>query len=523
MPTPLSVPRDRSPRMFHVKHPGWARLRLLVLLLCVAFVTEACTVSKNPLSGNRRAYGYTWAQEREIGQQQDALIVQQFGVVEDQALTSYVERIGEEVLNESQIRGPGADPEFANTPFTFRVLDSEVVNAFALPGGFVYVTRGLLTHLNNEAQLAVVLGHEVTHVVGRHASKRAAEQQFGQLGLIGGAVLGGVLTGSGNVAEGILNAGGTGLQLFLLQNSRDDERESDYHGVSYAAMAGYAASEGSAFFRSLDRIQSSSEGGGLPSWLSTHPEPYEREQRIIELANEWQRELATPMDRIGRETYLQRLEGVVLGANPREGYVESGTFYHPELRFAFPVPNGFQLDNQRSQVVMAAGNNAVMVFAAASTVLGQEVSGARQAAQLLSSQEGVQTIESGATTSNGLPAYYTVVQASNGQQTIRVLAYFIEYGNTVWSFLGYSTPDGFAQYQNSFLNAMRGFRQLTESRYLNVQPTRLNVVPAPRTAAFSSFVPSNLPRGMTALDLAIINQVELDETIQRGYLLKLPR
>lgn len=523
----MAIDTTRPPsgpdRTFHVKHSRpWTRLRLLVVLMLIALTTEACTVSQNPISGNRRAYGYTWAQERQLGAESDQQITAQFGLVDNPDLAAYVDRIGQEVLAQSHLRAPDAEAEFRNTPFVFRVLDSPIVNAFALPGGYVYVTRGLLTHLNNEAQLAVVLGHEITHVAGRHASRRAAEQQFSQIGLLGGAVLGGVLTGSGNVTQGILDLGGSGLQLMLLQNSRDDERESDYHGVSYAAKAGYAAGEGSAFFESLDRLQEQSSGG-IPSWLSSHPEPYEREQRILEIAEEWRRELNTPMTRVNTEQYMDRVEGMVMGENPRQGYVQNSRFYHPDLRFSFPVPSGFSVDNQQLQVVMAEPNGAAaLVFTSAQSVTGQQVSSPQQAAQILSSQEGIQTLESGAASSNGLPAYFAVLQGTSGGQTVRILAYFVQHNSNVWAFLGYSTADGFSQYQNTFLQTMRGYGPLTESRFLNVQPARINVTAAPRRAAFQSFLPATMPAGLTPRELAIINQVELDEVVEQGRLLKLP-
>ncbi|MEL7363057.1 MAG: M48 family metalloprotease, partial [Bacteroidota bacterium] len=157
--------------------------RRAAFVLLLPIVLLGCATSTNFITGENQPAAYTWAEEVQIGQEADASIIAQYGVYDNPELSAYVTRIGEEVLRQSALRQAPAPPEVQNTPFTFRVLDSPVVNAFALPGGFVYVTRGLLAHLDNEAQLAMVLGHEVWHVAGRHASKRAAVQQRNVIGL----------------------------------------------------------------------------------------------------------------------------------------------------------------------------------------------------------------------------------------------------------------------------------------------------------------------------------------------------
>ncbi len=503
---------------------GWqatrrAYLAAALVLLLTAIFAAGCVVDRNPITGKKRAYGYSWAQEVQLGQQSDQQIQAQYGIYQDPELTAYVNRIGEKVLQQSHLRRPDTPAEFKNTPFTFRVLDSPIVNAFALPGGFVYVTRGLMTHLENEAQLAVVLGHEVGHVAARHSSQRAFESQLGQIGLIGGAVLGQEVLGL--PAGDLLNLGSTATQLLFLSYGRDDERESDNLGVDYAALAGYKASEGAAFFRSLKRM-GAQQGSSIPSFLSTHPDPGEREQTIPKLYQQWEGKVADPI--VDTRDLFNVLEGMVMGENPRNGFTENNMFYHPDLRFQFPVPNGFIVQNGATQVAMIEQNQqAIMLFADAQSIVGQQVSSAQAAAQTFGSQQGLQVIESGAARSSNLPASFVLAGAQTQQGgNVRLLAYFIEYGKNIWGFLGYSSEQGFATYQNHFQRTMQGFSALTDSRILNIQPARVEIVAAPRTAAFSTFVPANLPSGISAQDLAIINQVELNETIQKGELLKLP-
>ena len=491
--------------------PLWSAVLIVSLLFsgCVSF-------EESLVSGRKRAYGYTWQQEIEIGKEADQSIITQYGLYEDKELEDYVNRIGQELLAVSHLRREDTPAEMRQTPFTFRLLDSPIVNAFALPGGYVYITRGLLAHLDNEAQLAVVLGHEIGHVVGRHASKRAAAQQFGQLGVVAVAVgAQGVL--GGTAGEEVLNTAGTATGLLFLRYGRDDERESDRLGVEYGAMTGYEAGEGSEFFRSLSRI-SEQAGGSIPSFMSTHPDPGERELTIQRMAAEWRQELT--MNRIDRDEYFSRVDNIIVGDDPRQGYTEANVFYHPTLKFQFPVPAGYTIINQPSQVAAVEPNQkAIMVFSIAA-----DASSAQAAGSNFASQEGVTVLEQGATRVNGLSAYDVSANAVDSQGgEFQLIARYIEYGGNVYSFLGYSESASFETYRSAFYASIDGFRQLTDQSKINVSPTRLDIVTTSRSGTFSSFLPNPLPKGFTAEEIAIINQVNLNDTIARGVKIKIPR
>ena len=173
----------------------------------ILFFLGSCAVQNSPVTGQKRLYGYTWDQEKQLGREADSQIIEYYGLLDDPEITAYVTKVGQKVLEESHMRREGTDAQFRNTEFTFRVLNSPVINAFALPGGFNYVTRGLLTHMTSEAQLAMVLGHEVAHVAARHASQQALQQQAGSLLLVGSAILGEELLGV--PAQQVLELGGT--------------------------------------------------------------------------------------------------------------------------------------------------------------------------------------------------------------------------------------------------------------------------------------------------------------------------
>lgn len=509
-------PTSRTPRPASGFRRVW-RLRLLVLVPLLVVLSGCVQTGVNPVSGNQRAYGYSWEEEVRLGREADGQIQAQYGVYEDEALQAYVDRVAQEVLAESHMRRPGTAERFRNTAFEFRILDSPIINAFALPGGYVYVTRGLLAHLNNEAQLAVVLGHEIGHVAARHASQQAARRQFTQSLLMAGAVAGQAALG-GQAAQNIMGLGGQAAQLLSLSYSRDNERESDRLGVEYATRAGYDAAEGADFFTSLERKQEQS-GQSIPTWQSTHPDPGQREQTIPQLAREWQQRMQVSATAIEQETYFNQLRGIVLGKNPRQGFAENDVFYHPDLAFQFPVPSGWQVINQPSQVAMVEPEQqAFLIFGFAQEESAQAAAGA------FASQQGVSVVDrSGLTIAGGAATRVLVEGQAQQGQTVRLLAYFFEYDGNVYRFQGVTAAGNYETYRPAFSRAATGFARLTDPDKLNVQPSRVEISTASRTASFGTFVDeSDLPEDMTLKDLAILNQLFSGDTVEAGRVLKLP-
>jgi len=501
--------------VFHVK-PVNRTMRFLIALLILSS-SSGCVATRdiNPISGHKRFYGYTWEEELKIGRESDPQIIAQYGLYDNEQLARYVEHVGNTVLQFSHLRRPGAEPKFRNLAFHFRLLDSPVVNAFALPGGYVYVTRGLLAHLENEAQLAVVLGHEIGHVAGRHASKRAASQAFYKIGLLSGAALGQGLLG-GNAAQQVLSAGGQGMQLLFLRYGRNDEREADDVGVEYASMAGYKSSEAAKFFDSLKRINAQSDQH-LPSFMSTHPDPGEREQTIRHHAEVLAKQM--PMNKVGGNAFLDQIDGIVLGENPRQGFAKDGVFYHPDLKFRFPVPEAFQVINQPTQVVLVnKSQNAILLLS-----IENDAKTSQAAAEKFKAKKGVRVERDGSIRISGLLTRFVEaeVQTQDGQPA-RLDAYFIEYGGNVYAFMGYTLSSLYDTYKATFANTIKGFAVLTDPKILNTQPTRLHVMTVGKAAAFSSFVSNSnkLPQGWDTERMAILNQVRARDQIRPGMRLK---
>ena len=312
-----------------------------------AAIFYACVSDFVPATGQKQYLGYTWQQEVAIGKEASKQISGLFGIYRDSKVERYVTDVGNRVLATSHLRRSGVSEEVRNTPVTFGVLDSPIINAMALPGGYIYITRGMLAHLNNEDQLATVLAHEIGHVAARHVARQALQQQWSQGLLLGGALVG---QGFGLPAQNILNFVGMAAQLFSLRYSREDELEADKLGVEYTYASGFDSREVIGFFQTLSRIQYK-EGQGMPGFLSTHPNPGDRIQKIQEMTAALPRDRRSPAD----SRYLDAIEGLVLGEDPRQGFVENDVFYHPDSRFRFPVPRGFKIINQPTQVVMVEG------------------------------------------------------------------------------------------------------------------------------------------------------------------------
>ena len=478
--------------LFH----GMRAFLLPLLLLPIMIGVNGC--QSNPATGGDDFLIMTPSEQRALGEQADAQIVAQYGELNDQEMQALVERIGREVVAQS------GDDRF---DYVFRVLDSEVINAFALPGGFIYVTRGLLEYLNNDAQLAMVLGHEVGHVAANHSAIQYRDQNLANIGLvIGGAVF--------EEIQPFLGAASQGLQLLFLSYSRAHETQSDTLGVMYATKAGYEAAEGAKFFETLQQL-SAQAGSSIPEWASTHPDPANREENIITKAAEWEAAVGGTLGGVNPEVYIPRLDDMVFGVNPRNGFVQGNTFYHPDLQLQFPIPSGWLFGNFSSQVQMASPDqDAGIIFMLA------DASSPAAAASAMQAEQGVTTVSSESGTVNGFQAVRLETRIAVEGGTLGVLSYFIEKDQTVYLFHGYTDQAKYNGYENTFESVFTNFRAVTDPTILNRQPYRLNAIIAAQTASFSALVSPNPGAGLDILSLAILNQVEVNTQIAQGTHLK---
>jgi predicted Zn-dependent protease len=216
--------------------------------------------------------------------------------------------------------------------------------------------------------------------------------------------------------------------------------------------------------------------------------------------------------------YLKAIEGLVLGEDPRQGFVEGNVFYHPALRFRFPVPRGFKLINQPRQVVMVENQNRAFLGFAGTAEKSLESAAAR-----FLNQPGLRVIERGPMRSGQFSAFAVVAdgRTENGQ-VVRVMVYFVDYRGSIYQFVGYTTPQAFSVFRGVFLQTMQGFGEIQDPRILNREPVRLTLETAPRRAPFDDLIPKSLPAPFKPDEMAILNQVDLKEVIASGRILKIP-
>jgi predicted Zn-dependent protease len=322
----------------------------------MSLLVAACTPVINPVSGEREYTAISQSEEIELGRAEHPKVTAEYGGAYDRAaLQRYVTGIGDRLAAVSEL--PDLD-------FTFTLLDSDVVNAFALPGGYVYVTRGLLALADNEAEVAGVLAHEIGHVTARHTAQRMTQQQYGQAGAIGATILGAILLGDAGAQLG-QQLGGLGAQAWVAGYSREQEFQADQLGVRYLAKAGYDPQAMATFLDALqqnDALQRRMRGQGGDaagaSFFASHPRTVERVERA---AGEADATIATG-DRIERDGYLEAIDGLLYGDNPAQGIVDGRTFIHPELGVRFTAPPGFRLINQPTAVVGQDESGRILIF-----------------------------------------------------------------------------------------------------------------------------------------------------------------
>jgi predicted Zn-dependent protease len=469
--------------------PSCARpLAAVVLVLSLA----ACAV--NPVTGKRQLAIISEAQEVAMGKQAAAEAAQALGLVDDPALQQYVSRLGLRLAKASE------RPEL---PWSFAVVDDPTPNAFALPGGFIFLTRGMMNLMESEAELASVLGHEIGHVTARHSVAQISKQQLAQLGL----GLGGVLFPE--VAQ-FGDALSTGLGLLFLKHGRDAERQADDLGFAYARTGGYDVREMDDVFAALARI-GGEQRSALPTWMATHPAPEERIQRLQARLAEAP---AQGDARVARAEYLQRIDGLAYGEDPRQGFFDDGVFHHPELAFRVAFPRGWQAQNLPQAVVAVSPNrDAALELTLAP---GEPLAAARR----FLSQQGLSPLQSTRETINGLPAVVSAFQAATEQGVVAGYVAHVGHGNRTYQLVAYSGGDRIRAYQGAFQQTIGSFARETSAQVLNVRPNRMDVVRVDRATTLGEFHARHRPP-VTVEELAVLNQVEgAGTSLEAGRLVK---
>lgn len=461
----------------------------------VLLLAAACAV--NPATGRREFMLVTEQQEVALGRESDPAIVAQFGLVDDPALQEYVTDLGLRLA---------AGSERPDLPWSFKVVDDPQVNAFALPGGYIYVTRGILAHFDSEAELAGVLGHEIGHVTARHGASQMSRQQLQQIGL-----------GIGMIASETFRQysalAATGLQLMNLSYSRDDESQSDRLGLRYISRLDYDADAMIGVFEMLATAGGGSDEGRLPEWQSTHPYP---ETRSADMRAEIQRTGVSREGLIERDRYLDMLDGMVYGEDPRNGYFEGQRFLHPDLAFELSFPDGWSTVNQRDQVgAVSAQEDAIVVLGVA-----PDVSSPAEGVRAFLSQDGITGGPLSESESTGVTTARANFASPGENGTIDGEIAFHSYDGVTYRILGYAAAANWSARRASVATTVSSFAPVTDPSVLGVQPPRLRIVTLPEAMSLNSFVRSN-PQSLEIEELARLNRVSPSEVISGGTQIKL--
>lgn len=404
------------------------------------------------------------AEEAQLGAQYHDQFVAEFGGEMTGPYAQYVEQVGSNIAVQS---GLATRPD----AFDVTLLNSSVNNAFAVPGGYVYATRQLVNLMNNEAELAAVLGHEVGHVAARHSARRQQTAQRNQLLGLLGAVIGGAVLGSSDLANLSLQ----GSQLATLSYSRSQELEADQLGIQYLNGAGYDPNAMATLLASLaaqNQLDAQLQGQGdatIPEWASTHPDPASRVQNAQQLAQG-----GTGI--VNRDTFLTRIDGMIYGDDPEQGVIEGRQFLHPDLRLSFTAPQGFYMVNgTRAVTINGDQGRSQMTVGPYSGDLNSYVRNVFTA--LGGGQQQVTPSSIERTTVNGLPAAYGTARVNNGQQQVDVTVFAYEFGPSTAYHFASITPAGQAGTFNSLYQSMR---RISASEANSVIPRRVDVVTAAR-------------------------------------------
>lgn len=466
-------------------------------LLAAAALFAGCAT--NPVTGRRELSLVSTGQEDRIGREGYTAVLAEYGTYGDSTIQRYVNDVGQRLARVSHL---------PNLEWHFTVIDDPAVNAFAMPGGYIYITRGILAHLNSEAQLAGVLGHEIGHVTHRHSAEQLTRQQVAGLGLGVASLLSPTVSRYGEMAQ-------QALGLMFLKFSRTNETEADELGVDYATRAGYEPDEIPSTYAMLKRV---GEHGGqrLPAFMSTHPDPGDREARTTELAR------VARAGKTGlvthRAEHIRRLDGMLFGADPRQGYFEGNDFYHPGLAFAITFPAGWAHQNARTAVTATAPEQRARMQL--SLADAGDLTPAGFVAKLAGGGR-ISGSRGGSETIAGFPAWIgrVSVPVEGGTERVLAAAFIRRSPDQLFQILGQTgRPDDadFAQ----VLASARSFRAITSHERLRPTPERVRVTNVAAAGTFSSVIAALGPQGLDLEGTAILNNRFAADPLRPGELIK---
>jgi predicted Zn-dependent protease len=430
-------------------------------LLGSLLALTSCTT--NPATGNQSFTAFMSREDEiRIGSQEHPKLIKEFGgIYKDAKLQSYVKRIGLRLAKYADNSGLN---------YTFTILNSEKVNALALPGGYIYITRGLLALVENEAEMAGVLAHEIGHVTARHSAERYSTAQATNLGMM---VLG-VLSSATGVPTGFNRLIGFGAEAALKSYSRDQELESDMLGVNYLVRAGYSPFAMTSFFHKLkshERLELKIKGmsNSIPNNIfSTHPRTAERINKAIKLAKAVT--VVSPI--LKREEFLREVDGIVFGDDPKQGIRKGREFIHGDLRIRFKAPPNFVLFNSKTQVIARGPYDSIIKFDIAREKFDPKISSLESyMINTWARNLSLKRIEK--ININGLNA--VTASAQYRKKDYRLIA-IQGRENLIYRLNFITASSKTKQFNSDFRRTTFSFRQISKSEIENIKPLRIKII-----------------------------------------------
>ena len=471
--------------------------KILVLFVLIIFGLSLYSCVTNPVTGQKELDLIPPSQEIAMGRQEYKKVLSQFDVYRYKDLNRYIEQVGERLVPYVQDK---------NIKYTFTLLDSPVVNAFSTPGGYVYITRGILAYLNNEAQLACVLGHEMGHINAHHVATLLSKQMLFNLGLS----IAYIKSKKFRKFAPLIGIAGN---LLFLSFSRSDEYQADYLGVEYATLAGYDATQMAYFFDELERIEVS-ENAILPEFLSTHPSPPHRKERVIRLAKEWQAIAKRRYYEIGRDVYLEHINGILFGKNKRNGYTIGNHYYHPNLRFTFTFPKGWKLIDMAHYIGIVP-KNVKNTYVKITIKRGSIYTLADKFASF-----GL-VLESREVYINGLNAFKVIRLVKIANKPIVQAAYFIDFNGKTFMFFMQAPSIVWPLFKGRLEEPALSFRRLRDPRRINVKNLYVKVVKVPYPMEFHKLLERfRVPKKLRK-KIYIMNNMYRNTLLAQGEMVKI--
>lgn len=481
---------------------------LVFVLFLSLLVLHQCAT--NPVTGKKELMLISESAEIALGKETDLELQAMYGTYDDPQLNAYVAGIGQKLAPLTHR---------PHLKYYFSVLDTPVENAFAAPGGYIYITRGLMAMMNSEAELAAVIGHELGHVAARHSARSISRSIIFAIGL---AIASELSEKIRDVAPFAALAG----QLLFLKFSRSDEYQADSLGILYASKAGFQAGEMVNFFNSIQRLSGEQGGVRLPNFLSTHPLTPKRIARVQELIK--LPEYPTTPLLVERNPYLRKVNGLVYGDDPRQGYVENRTFYHPEMKFSFTIPNNWKVDNTPKQVQLTSADGKAIIMLSADNAakdLDDYVD------EKLTQLSKFNVLSQGFRDINGLRAFYKLVQTMTEQSAkegekktekpdINVQLTGIKKDNTIFHFFAAAQAGDYPSYRRDIENTVASFSNLLDVNRMRKKTDKVVIKQIKSRQSLGDYLKALAVPQDKWKRIALLNGIEIDTILEPNRLVK---